>query len=177
MADLVLPELVPCPPMRSRMTAAGCVRMWASTREKPPEPHEARVACVTCPLGAQRSGIGAEKAVAQAHAAALEEVLRHHCARCSRKTARLINGRTCVSCYNRTREAVLGANAKGTRPWLADVIHAEALVVSSPAQPPHLVTVDRVATRMEAAVVAAREAGPGAIIGVPPLHLPVPAAA
>ncbi len=166
MPDLVLPELVPCPPMRSRMTERACVRMWTSTKEKPPAPHEARAACITCPLGAQRSGIDVAKAEADARAAALAETMSHLCPRCQRVAARLIRGRHCISCYNRDREARIGRNAKGTRPRLADLIHPEAVVVGS-----RVVVVEHVVSRTEALVVAARQAGPGVLIGVPPLSL------
>ncbi len=81
--------------------------------------------------------------------------------------ARLINGRYCISCYNRTAEAVRGRNSKGTRPRLADVIHPEALAVGS-----SIVRIDHVVSRPEALVIAARQAGPGCIVGVPPLTLP-----
>lgn len=164
MSDLVLPELVPCPPLRSRMTEKACVRMWSSTKQKPPAPHEARSACLTCPLGAQRSGIDAAAAEAQARAAALEATMRHICPRCERVAPRLIHGRHCISCYNRDREARIGRNAKGTRPRLADIIHPETLTVGG-----RVVRLDNVASRIEAAAIAARQAGPGAIIGVPPL--------
>ena len=42
---------------------------------------------------------------------------------------RLINGRLCVSCYNREREALIGKNAKGGRPMICDVLHTERLAV------------------------------------------------
>lgn len=172
MADVVLPALVPCPPMRSRMTAPACARMWNSTKEKPPAPHEARSACVTCPLGAQRAGIDVAVAEAQARAAALADVMRHHCPRCSQKAARLINGRFCISCYNRDREARIGRNAKGTPPTITATIHAEKVAVTLPSSTPRIVAIERVVSRMEALVVAARQAGPGALIGVPPLEVP-----
>ncbi|WP_198374031.1 hypothetical protein [Neoroseomonas rubea] len=172
MADLVMPELVDCPPMRSRMTERACVRMWSSTQEKPPELHEARTACLTCPLGAQRAGIDVAIAERLAHAAALADVMRHHCPRCSRKAARLINGRFCISCYNRDREARIGRNAKGTPPTITATIHAKKVAVTLPSSTPRIVAIERVVSRMEALVVAARQAGPGALIGVPPLEVP-----
>lgn len=163
---MTMPELVECPPLRSRMTKAGCVRMWTSTQDKPPAPHEARAACIGCALGPQRAGIDVAAAEAQARAAALAETMRNLCPRCERVAPRLIHGRTCVSCYNRTAEAVRGFNAKGTRPRLADIIHPEALVVGG-----RILTVEHVATRGEAVAIVARQAGPGAIIGVPALRL------
>jgi hypothetical protein len=109
--------------------------------------------------------------MANARAVVLDRAFRKVCPRCERPSARLINGRGCISCYNRTREAVLGANAKGTRPKLADVIHAEAMAITSGDGVPRLLTVEHVISRTEAIGIAARQAGPGAIIGLPPLRL------
>lgn len=153
---------------------AGCVRMWRSAQERPPEPHEARYACTTCPLGPQRAGVDVVEAVAAANAVLTERALSRVCPRCERQAVRLINGRTCVSCYNRTREATLGVNAKGTRPKIADVIHTETFTIAFGDAPPRLVAVDRVLSRVEAMGIAARQAGPGAMIGVPPLALVAP---
>lgn len=164
MAELTL-TLVDCAPLSARLTERSCINRWRSAQGAEPPPWDSLRHCHTCPVGALRAG----ETVQVANNAAILAAVSHHCPRCERPAARLINGRTCVSCYNRTREAVIGANAKGTRPRIADVIHAEALAIG----PARLVTVDRVATRMEAAVIAARQAGPGTIIGVPPLAIPI----
>jgi hypothetical protein len=156
--------LVDCAPLSARLTERSCVKRWRSAQGAEPPAWDSLRHCHTCPIGALRAG----ETAAVARNAAIVAAVSHYCPRCDRVAARLINGRTCVSCYNRTREAVMGLNAKGTRPRIADVIHAEALALGAE----RLVTVDRVATRVEAAVVAARQVGPGAIIGVPPLFLP-----
>lgn len=171
-----LPELVDCPPMRSRMMERSCVRMWTSARDVAPRPEESRHACLTCPLGAQRAGVNVAEAVAAASAAAVEQAFGRVCPRCTRPAARLIHGRWCIDCYNRDREARIGRNAKGTPPQIAALIHPEAVTVAPPAQPPRMVVVERVTSRSEAVAVAARQAGPGAIIGVPPLVLVRPEA-
>jgi hypothetical protein len=163
--------------MKARIMEAGCIRMWRSTQDRSPQPHEARYACITCPLGPQRAGVGVAEAVAAASAAVVDRAFGRVCPRCERLAARLINGRSCISCYNRTREAVIGANAKGTRPQIMDVIHAEALAIAVADVAPRLVTVEHVVSRTEAIGIAARQAGPGAIIGIPPLRLVEPEAA
>lgn len=172
-----MPELVPCPPMRSRMTERGCVKMWTSARDAPPRPVESRHACLTCPLGPQRAGVDVAEAVAAARAATVEQAFGRICPRCERPAARFIKGRTCISCYNRTAEVVRGRNGKGNRPKIADVIHAESLAIAAGDAPPRHVTVALVVSRCEAVGIAARQAGPGAIIGVPPLRLAEPEAA
>jgi hypothetical protein len=140
------------------------VKRWRRAQGAEPPPWDSLRHCHTCPIGALRAG----ETVQVASNAAIVAAIGHHCPRCERAASRLINNRTCVSCYNRTAEAVRGFNAKGTRPKIADTIHTEALALGAAG----LVSVDRVASRIEAAVVAARQAGPGAIIGVPPLTLP-----
>ncbi len=52
-----------------------------------------------------------------------------HCARWTKYSARLINGRFCISCYNRNREALVGKNAKGSRPALCDRLHPVSVAV------------------------------------------------
>lgn len=164
MAELTL-TLVDCAPLSARLTERSCINRWRSAQGAEPPPWDSLRHCHTCPIGALRAG----ETVQVANNAAIVSAVSHHCPRCERQAARLINGRTCVSCYNRTREATLGANAKGTRPRIMDVIHAEVLSIGG-ARP---VTVDRVLSRIEAAVVAARQVGPGATIGIPPLYIPL----
>ena len=157
--------LVDCKPMSARLTEAACARRWRTAQEKAPSSWDSLRHCHTCPIGAIRAGAS----VSTATNAAIVAAFNHICPRCERPAARLIHGRTCVSCYNRTAEAVRGVNAKGTRPRLADLIHPERLAIGG-----RILTVDRVATRVEAVAIVARQAGPGAIIGVPALQAPAP---
>lgn len=151
--------------MAATLSLPGCVRLWRSARENPPKPWEARAHCVGCALGAQRAGEAAPSPGADAVAA-----LASICPRCERPTDRLINGRHCVSCYNREREAVRGRNAKGGRPRLCDVLHSVELAVGGPGTI-RVERVDRVATRAEALALVARAAGRAIAIGPPPLRL------
>lgn len=157
--------LVDCSPLRARMTEAACVRRWRAAQGAVPPSHDSLSHCHICPIGALRAGEKASVAVN----AAVADACSHVCPRCDRPAARLINGRHCTSCYNRTAEAIRGKNAKGTRPRLADVIHPEALAVGS-----SIVRIDHVVSRPEALAIAARQAGPGSYIGVPPLVPPAP---
>lgn len=154
--------------MSARLTERSCIKRWTAAQGAEPPSWDSLRHCHTCPIGALRAG----KTASVATNAAIVSALNHYCPRCDRVASRLINGRTCVSCYNRTREAVLGRNAKGTRPRIADLIHAETVAVGAGEGEPRLVTVDRVTSRVEAVVLAARQAGPGSVIGVPPLLLP-----
>lgn len=97
-----------------RLTTAGCSRLWKSARdeENEPKPWEGRFACVACPIGAANSG--AQVSPVAASVAILQKI----CPRCLRQADRIINGKHCVSCYNRQAEAEKGRNAKGSRPRL-----------------------------------------------------------
>lgn len=155
-------DMVDCAPQRMRLTRQGCARLWTSTQDpkRPPQPHEGRWECRHCPIGAANAG-----GVVAPAAAALES-LALICPRCERATDRIINDWLCVSCYNRHREAMAGRNAKGGRPQLMDRLGTETLVIAGA-----IFTIAAVASRSEAALVAARRAGKPIIIGVPPLRL------
>ena len=120
----VMPTLFECSKLKMRLTPNGCARLHLAVQADPPKPWEARVACASCRIGAKNAGIP--------YAAPTPSyVLRGLCFRCFTTASRLIENRFCISCYNRHREALIGRNAKGKRPALADWLHEEAIVVSS----------------------------------------------
>jgi hypothetical protein len=94
-----------CERQRATLSAPACASMW---RQANHDNLESRIGCKRCPIGAEHAG------ELYANMSALHGTLT--CARCHRGAERLIGGMHCVSCYNREREAVLGRNAKGTRP-------------------------------------------------------------
>lgn len=159
--------MVDCPPMSARLSAASCIRRWRLAQERVPACWDSLHHCHTCPIGAQRGGATA----AVATNAAISLAVAHVCPRCERRAQRLINGRLCISCYNRTREAMIGRNAKGTPPKIMRQIRGETLMVCATAKPPSALTVVHVLSRPEAVVIAARQAGPGTVVAVPPLSL------
>ncbi len=118
MSSANAPPLFRCPRQAMTLTAAGCARLWSSAQAKKPAPYEGRAHCFTCPIGARHAG--------KPEAALFEPVqeLKAYCPRCRRVAGRLINGRWCISCYNRQREAEKGRNAKGGVPKLAHRVHA-----------------------------------------------------
>jgi hypothetical protein len=95
--------------------------------------------CLGCALGSKHAG-GAEPPSVPA---ASSIVYRVACARCRRDgrtegtrllgRLRLVRGHTiCVSCYNREREVLVGANAKGARPKKWDrLFHTRAAFISA----------------------------------------------
>jgi hypothetical protein len=102
------------------MSTGACVRNFAAA---PQAVKGGRLeGCVGCQLGAQHSGKPAQPCVNP------RDVSMHRgCVRCRRSgreptsrllgRMRLVRGHTiCVSCYNREREFLHGANAKGAKP-------------------------------------------------------------
>ena len=109
-------EIVRCEPKSMSLTRSGCARLWSSARGSAPQPWEGRAACVACRDGAINSGF------TPSPVAGLAEAVARVCPRCLRSSSRIINGRLCVSCYNRHAEALRGRNARGGRPRLCDVL-------------------------------------------------------
>src|SRR5690242_4761066 len=89
-----------CDRQRMTLSTASCAKLWDSAQRKKPEPWESRFACRNCPVGAAHAGKQVEPM------AAVVDELRQVCPRCTRWAGRLINGRLCVSCYNREREVL-----------------------------------------------------------------------
>ena len=121
--EAAAPEMMRCDRRNMTLTTPGCIRLWKSAQESRPAEHEGRYECLTCPIGAANAGVTISPV------ADLVEALRTICPRCRRRSARMIAGRLCVSCYNRDREVVIGKNCKGHRPLLADVLHGERLAI------------------------------------------------
>ncbi len=114
--DLHAPVLVDphammdCTSKNLRLTRSGCFRLWRGAQEDEPSAWEGRSVCVACMTGARNAGY-APSPVAQ-----MVRDLQRICSRCLHPAPRLINGRYCISCYNRHREALRGRNARGSRP-------------------------------------------------------------
>jgi hypothetical protein len=113
-------------------------------------PWEGRAHCVGCPVGAVNAG----ERIEDATAARYEAALRKFCPRCSRPASRLINGRFCVSCYNRDREVARGRNCKGNPPKVvAARLHAVELWAGN-----RIEAFPAVTSRSEAILLAAKHA-------------------
>ena len=165
-------ELFTCERQSMRLTARGCSRLWLSAQEKDnqPKPWEGRAACVTCPIGAMNSG---QQISPVAESVAL---LQKICARCLRQGDRIIQGRLCVSCYNRQAEADKGSNAKGGKPRLCARLREYEVAVAR-GDEIEIVHRGRVTGATEIIMCLARRAevatsfgwaaaGPGNIVGV-----------
>jgi hypothetical protein len=173
-----LPEVFRCDRLRATLTHSACLRLWRSAQADRPEPHETRHACLTCPIGAAKGG----QTPAQAAARRAQEALRRLCPGCSRPAARLINGRHCVSCYNRRREVARGRNCKGNLPVVVMArLHTVTLAVGVGTAEAVAQHFDAVVGATEAMILAAKRAAaagnPGTIhFGRPlgPVLLPQP---
>ena len=118
-------EMFDCAPRRMRLSVRGCARLWRSAQENPPATWEGRFACRVCLVGAAHAGVKMSEVAAET------ERLRTVCSRCLGRTSRLINGRFCISCYNRHCEALRGRNARGSRPRLCSKLRMFEVAVSS----------------------------------------------
>ena len=155
--------MITCERSPMRLSAASCARMWVSCRAKRPEPWEGRFKCLDCPTGAGHAGcVQAPPTMA--------ERLKNVCPRCGLERDRIIGNHFCVSCYNRDREVLAGRNGKGSRPALTDRLHAVNLTIVENGVA-KVVTFDRVTSRVEAVLCAAKRARGPIVIGLPPLHL------
>lgn len=102
------------------MTAGSCAKNFAAA---PEAAKSGRLqGCIDCPVGAAHSGVPPTTKPAPAPL-----TYRSACLRCRRSgqeatsrllgRMRLVRGHSiCVSCYNREREVLQGANAKGAKP-------------------------------------------------------------
>lgn len=106
-----------CERLRANLSVTACSTRWreANTKGAP----ERLANCKGCPIGAGHSG---EPLVLSSP---LYE--RRICSRCHRPSDRLINDEHCPSCYNRSREVLVGKNAKGTRPVKSAALHPVAV--------------------------------------------------
>jgi hypothetical protein len=107
-----------CEPMRASLSTDACARRWREANAKRHGSGGIQVAmkdsdkscalCKGCRIGAMHAG--ADKA--NLHAIHVTNT----CARCLKPAPRLINKHLCVSCYNRSREYLLGRNSRGNKP-------------------------------------------------------------
>ena len=87
-----------------RLTRSACGRMHIVSRQG----DEDRLLdpCRYCEIGAKNAGVDFQR----------ESAIDIICARCHRKSKRLIFGSLCPSCYNRQREYIVGRDRRGKRP-------------------------------------------------------------
>ena len=94
-----------CERLVAAVSTESCADMWRAANQGE---ELGRSCCKRCPVGAVHAG-EVNASTSQLKGAMI-------CGRCHRTALRLIHGHECVSCYNRSREARIGRNAKGTVP-------------------------------------------------------------
>lgn len=104
-------RVIECAPRSLTCSVEACVQDWRRAQARKPFPWESRWHCRTCAEGAVRAG----QPVAQAVEVGQLDGVLHTCARCHRRTDRIVR-RFCLSCYNRERELQTGRNGKGSPP-------------------------------------------------------------
>jgi hypothetical protein len=100
--------------------------MWLRARTLPKNSVETLAKCRGCSIGARHAGQpvaeGLEEAPDQARAAIT-------CTRCGEGGTKIVDGRLCISCYNREREVIRGVNRRGNAPVRAKPLRPFAAVV------------------------------------------------
>lgn len=94
-----LTEEFQCQPLAMRLTRGSCADFWRSAQTLPKDSMRSTMKCRACPVGAQHAG----RTIVVA--AVLPQAI---CCRCHQPASKLVDGRICVSCYNRAREVVIG---------------------------------------------------------------------
>lgn len=165
-----IPETFRCERQRMTLTPAGCARLWVAAKQPGVQPWDGKWVCRGCPIGAQNAGASA----AEVSKSVAADALRTVCPRCpQRRSTRLIDGKLCISCYNRDREAARGRNCKGNPPRLMAVLHTRSVVVDGAPR-----AFDRVTGMVEVLIRAAKAAaGAPVVIGLAPLRFALPAEA
>lgn len=139
--------------------------MHVKARDEPPAAWDRKTACQFCPIGAANAG-----APIDPMAEAVQSLTRH-CTRCQKPAARRINGKFCVSCYNRDREARVGRNKNGNPPAkILAALHTATIVVAC-GNNSTITSRHRVAARTEAMALIARGSNQPMSFGIPPLRL------
>lgn len=132
-----------CTRLRATLSVATCI-----SRHKAASDGETNISCHRCPVGAAHCGKKLE---------APSLLSSKICARCLKQSTRIVHGRLCVSCYNRTREVHRGSNAKGGMPALAEKLYTGLVGVRRADGGWHLVRVESVREFVEVLVSAARQ--------------------
>lgn len=96
-----------------RIDTRSCGRMWERARKLPKGCTDTIVKCRGCTIGAANAGKPVE-------AALMHVAVERICPRCGHGASKFtIDGTICVSCFNRQREALIGANRRGNKPSAA----------------------------------------------------------
>jgi len=157
-------ELIDCARRKLRLTAPACARFWSASNPVSPPVWEGRIACHQCPAGAARAGATLDTSQIA------RDRLARVCARCLKTSDRIINGRLCVSCYNRDREVKIGRNRKGGVPvrTLRKLFACRVVVVESGRI--EVIERDKVSGPVELAICRLRRAKTSIVFGwAPPM--------
>lgn len=105
MAEMPGVPMFRCDRLRATLSVSSCAGMWRGGNQ---ENVERLDRCKCCPIGAVHAG---------ETAASMSPLMGASvCARCHVTATRLIGKHLCVSCYNRSREWMIGKNSRGTAP-------------------------------------------------------------
>lgn len=145
MPELPGVQMFKCERLRATLAVSSCANMWRGGNREDVERLER---CKACPVGAVHAG---------ETAASMSPMMGQCiCARCHRGATRLVGKHLCVSCYNRQREFLVGANSKGTAPLKVGQLTRRRIRYFA-GQDPIQLTLDHSRDTMELVVTALRD--------------------
>lgn len=143
-----------CPSGMGALSVSACAKNYRLGRDR--AGRYARLRCQGCALGALHDA--EDRGVSPSGVEGVPLLSgRRICARCHRPSLRIIHDHLCVSCYNRQREAIVGKDRHGRQPKMAAPGAMRVLALTGSGM--SIFRVERVASALEAAVVAARKMG------------------
>lgn len=99
-------ETILCLPYSATLSKTFCSQSHKKANSKEGMAAKWRTKCRQCPVGAE--SLGSDEYLARSTLFGSKV-----CARCEKKSTRLVRGVVCLSCYNRELDGITGLNAKG----------------------------------------------------------------
>ncbi len=146
-----------CIRLRANLTEACCARNFTRA---------ASLSCVGCPVGKHHAeGLSVDPKPDVKSRSRWVSTTAGTCVRCARHALRLLRGHTiCVSCYNREREVLHGANAKGSPPVKASGLRQAHMAIVEKDGTPRLVALGGLCSGQAEAERTAQRCWPGCVI-------------
>lgn len=152
-----------CPAGLGTMSTTFCADLHRKSRTKAFILEHKRKECRFCPFGALHAGERETALGSRLYGALL-------CSRCERHANRLVDGRICVSCYNRERENITGLNAKGNPLKLIRKYYQVPILLAKESEV-QLRYMDRVMSMSEGVITVLLKDSDGVIFGWAPSRL------
>jgi hypothetical protein len=117
-----IPGYFTCPQYLVKVSTLYCADCHQKSKTKKYIQDNRRSLCRYCPIGSFHSGEIESINSSRLYGTTI-------CARCDKPSNRLVQGRLCVSCYNRAAEAIKNKNAKGNPLKLIRDYHQASVMI------------------------------------------------